>query len=89
MFTLLGHVVNANKICPMESKVSDVVDFSCPSSQQQLRKFLGMINIYHHFIPHCAQVLQPLHTLLTRTHAKLEFSSQSAMFLPLMLLKRP
>ena len=31
-----------------------------------------MINFYHRFIPHCAQVLQPLHTLLTRTHAKSE-----------------
>ena len=28
-----------------------------------------MVNFYHRFIPHCAQVLQPLHTLLTNSHA--------------------
>ena len=68
----LGHVVDANGIRPMESKVSAVLDFPRPLPQRQLREFLGMINFYHRFIPHCAQVLQPLHTLLTRAHAKSE-----------------
>ena len=31
-----------------------------------------MVNFYHRFIPHCAQVLQPLHTLLTNSHANSE-----------------
>ena len=57
---------------PLKSKVSAVLDFSCPSSQWQLREFHGMINFYYRFIPHYPQVLQPLHTLLTHTHAKSE-----------------
>ena len=70
----LWHVVDANGIRPMatEEQVSAVLNFSCPSSQWQLREFLGMIKFYHRFIPHCPQVLQPLHTLLTHTHAKSE-----------------
>ena len=31
-----------------------------------------MINFYHRFIPHGAQILQPLHSFLTRAHAKSE-----------------
>ena len=29
-----------------------------------LRQFLGLVNFYPHFLPHCVQVLQPLHDLL-------------------------
>ena len=76
----LGHVVDANGIRPMESKVSAVLDFPRPLSQRQLREFLGMINFYHRFIPHCAQVLQPLHTLHTRTHAKSELQWSECCF---------
>lgn len=40
-------------------------DFPQPKNQQKLREFLGLINFYHRFIPHCAHELQPLHKLLT------------------------
>ena len=38
-----------------------------PNTQRQLRKFLGLVNFYHHFIPNGATLLQPLHSLLKRT----------------------
>ena len=70
--TFLGHVVNENGISPLDSKVSVVRDFPLPKTQCKLREFLGLINFYHRFIPHCAEVLQPLHTLLSHTPAKSE-----------------
>ena len=33
-----------------------------------MREFLGLVNFYHHFIPHCADILQPLRTLLASAH---------------------
>ena len=66
----LGHVVDENGIRPLGSKVSAVVNFPLPQSQHQLRQFLGLINFYHRFIPCCAQILQPLYSLLTSTPAR-------------------
>ena len=66
----LGHIIDKDGIRPLDTKVAAVRHFPRPSSRRQLREFLGMINFYHRFIPHCAQVLQPLHTLLAHTQPK-------------------
>ena len=47
----LGHMVPSKGIRPLEEKVQAVCDFPTPSTQYQLREFLGMINFYHRFIP--------------------------------------
>ena len=67
----LGHI-DSKGICPLDTKISTFKDFPRPTSQHQLRKFFGMINLYHRFIPHGAQILQHLHSFLTRAHAKSE-----------------
>ena len=61
----LGHSVNSQGICPLPEKVQTIQDFPQPKNQRKLREFLGLINFYHRFIPHCAHELQPLHKLLT------------------------
>ena len=61
----LGHSVNSQGICPLPEKVQAIQDFPQPKNQRKLREFLGLINFYHRFIPHCAHELQPLHKLLT------------------------
>ena len=66
----LGHTISSEGIRPSDTKVSAIREFPRPSSQCQLREFLGMVNFYHRLIPHCAQVLQPLHTH-TRTNSEL------------------
>ena len=35
-----------------------------PKTMRQLRKFLGMINFYRHFIPQAGAILHPLERLL-------------------------
>lgn len=59
----LGHSVSDEGICPLPSKVKAVQDFPRPTTVRQLRRFLGMINYYHRFIPQAAAHLQPLHAL--------------------------
>ena len=61
----LGYQVDKHGIRPLEEKVDAVRHFSQPTSQRKLRQFLSLVNFYHHFIPGCARILQPLHTMLT------------------------
>ena len=68
----LGHIVNKDGISPLDSRVSAVRYFPLPESQRKLREFLGLINYYHCFIPRCAQILHPLHTLLSLSPTNFE-----------------
>ena len=61
----LGHQVDSSRICPLHDKVLVIQDFAQPDTHRGLRKFLGIINFYHRFISKCAQLLQPLNTLLS------------------------
>uniref|UniRef100_A0A1X7T431 Reverse transcriptase domain-containing protein n=1 Tax=Amphimedon queenslandica TaxID=400682 RepID=A0A1X7T431_AMPQE len=81
VFTCLreyGIVVNQNNLvfdhCTPKSAVKN---FPLLKSQQKLWEFLGLINFYHRFIPHCAQVLTPLHTLLSNTPSNTDITWSS------------
>uniref|UniRef100_A0A1X7TI82 Peptidase A2 domain-containing protein n=1 Tax=Amphimedon queenslandica TaxID=400682 RepID=A0A1X7TI82_AMPQE len=75
--TFLGHTIDKSGIRPLHSKVSAVQNFPLPKSQRKLRELLGLINFYHRFIPHCAQVLTPLHTLLSNTPSNTDITWSS------------
>ena len=55
----LGHHINQHGITPLPMKVQAVRDFPQPQSQRQLRQFIGLVNFYHRFLPHCADLMQP------------------------------
>ena len=59
----LGHHVDSNGIRPLESKTRAIREYPLPHTPQELRKFLGMINYFHRFLPNIASVLQPLHVM--------------------------
>ena len=61
----LGHHVDRHGITPLEEKVQAVRNFPQPQNQRKLREFIGMVNFYHRFLPHCAEMMQPLHALLS------------------------
>ena len=63
--SFLGHHVCAEGISPLPSAVDAIVNFVKPEKQRALRRYLGMVNYYHRFIPHCAAKLTPLNNLLT------------------------
>ena len=60
----LGHNVNAQGIVPLPEKVRAIRDFPRPSTVKGLQDFLGMINFYHRFVPHVAEILVPMHAAL-------------------------
>ena len=52
--TFLGHHLNSQSVCPLDGKVPAIRDFPQLSTQCKLCEFLGLVNFYHNFIPHCA-----------------------------------
>ena len=62
----LGHVISENTVRLLADGLTAVRDFSTPTSQKQVRQFLGKINYYHKFIKNCAEMLNPLHKLLRK-----------------------
>ena len=68
--SFLGHHIDRQGITPLPEKVEAVRDFPQPQSQRQLRQFIGLVNFYHRFLPHCATLMQPLHALLSSTKPK-------------------
>ena len=66
--SFLGHYVCPEGISPLPTAVDTVVNFVKPEKQRALRRYLGMVNYYHCFIPHCAEKLTPLNNLLTEAN---------------------
>ena len=61
----LGHHLCSEGISPLPSAVDAIVNFARLEKQQALRRYLGMVNYYHRFIPHWAAKLTTLNNLLT------------------------
>lgn len=66
----LGHLVDSQGICPLEEKVKVIQEFLQPGTKHDLHEFLGLINFYYRFVPHYAQLLQPLNHLLSNCSDK-------------------
>ena len=63
--SFLGHHDCSEGISQLPSAVDAIVNFAKPEKQRALQRYLGMVNYYHRFIPHCAAKLTPLNNLLT------------------------
>jgi hypothetical protein len=61
----VGYHVSATGIRPLEDRVKAVQDYTPPRIIKQLRRFLGMLNFYHRFLPYAATDQAPLNALLS------------------------
>ncbi|CAB0029843.1 unnamed protein product, partial [Trichogramma brassicae] len=61
----LGFLIDRNGYKPLPVKVEKINNFPRPQTVEQLRRFLGMINFYHHCMPGSAQLQIELNGLLT------------------------
>ena len=66
--SFLGYHVCSEGISPLPNAVDAIVNFPRPKKRRALRTYLGMVNYYHRFIPHCATKLTPLNNLLTEAN---------------------
>lgn len=51
-------------LSPLKSKVEAVVHAPAPTNTTELRSFLGLVSYYAKFIPHFADIVEPLRQLL-------------------------
>ena len=62
--TFLGYHVSADGTRPLDDKIRAIQEFPQPKTVKELRRFLGMLNFYHRFLPRVAQIQAPLNRLL-------------------------
>lgn len=60
----LGYTVNEHGIKPPEDKVTAITHYPKPTTVEELRRFLGMINYYRENIPNAASLQAPLNKYL-------------------------
>ena len=61
----LGYTVNKHGIRPLEERVLALKCFPQPTTRPKLHEFLGLVNVYHHFVPGCANIPQALNAMLS------------------------
>lgn len=60
----LGHKISQDGITPSSEKIQSILEFPRPTTLRQAQRFLGMINFYHRFLSHLAEILCPIHAYL-------------------------
>ena len=63
----LGHKVDKNGIAPDPEKVTAIENFPQPKTVNDLRRFMGMVNLYRRTIPYAANIQRRLQVLIAST----------------------
>ncbi|GFR93684.1 Gag pol polyprotein [Elysia marginata] len=72
----LGHHVSADEITPLAEQVVALRDSRAPQNRSSLKRFLGMINYYHRFLPGIAPILEPLHAQASGKGQNIEWTKE-------------
>jgi hypothetical protein len=69
----LGYRIAHNSIQVLPQRTQALRDFETPTSYTELRSFLGLANCLHRFVPHLAELVAPLSSVL-KGHKIVPFS---------------
>lgn len=61
----LSHTISKEGIKPTKERVEVIHKFPASTSVRQTQQFIGMVNYYHRFVPHLAELLTPIYDFLT------------------------
>lgn len=70
----LGHIISTEGIQRNPEKISAISQYPTPKTKRQLRKFMGAVGWFRHFIPNMADIADPLYALLSK-NSKFTWSS--------------
>ena len=81
----LGHIVSAAGVATDPEKIKAVQEWQEPTSETELRSFLGLAGYYRRYVPSFAQIAKPLHQCIgkatnTKKGAKKRLSQESPLF---------
>jgi hypothetical protein len=62
----LGHVIRPGKLAVAEKNTAALKDAQPPTTQTELRSFLGLYNVYRRFVPSFASIASQLNALLRK-----------------------
>ena len=68
--TFLGHIMNAEGIRKSGEYVKKVKNYPRPETVSDLRRFLGLVNLYRKFIKQCSGISKPLREVTGRAKKK-------------------
>lgn len=81
--SLLGFVIDDGRVAPCPEKLQSILEYPRPSDVSSLRRYLGLMNFYRHFIPGCAALQAPLTRLLRKSERWSWGPEQEAAFIRL------
>lgn len=62
----MGHLMSSRGVRPDPERIRAIVDMPVPTSVEEVRRLLGMLNYVHQFLPNVSAVLAPLRLLLKK-----------------------
>lgn len=62
----LGHIIQHDSVTPLKDNLIAIKHFPTPTTQKQVRQFIGKINFYNKYIPNFSITLDPLYNLLRK-----------------------
>jgi hypothetical protein len=68
--TCLSYQMSAKGSQPLDERETDLQRCQPPKTAGQLRRFLGMVNLYRQILPHAAATKSPLHDVLSGPRVK-------------------
>lgn len=66
----LGHIIKPGELHVNDVRTKSLREMQHPTTQTELRSFLGLINVYRRFIPHFSHIASPLNQLLKKGSPK-------------------
>lgn len=75
----LGDLISADGISSSLDKVEAIKNFQALTTMRQFCQFLGLVNFYYRFLPHCAQMLLPLTNITLSEHVVTAFNKVKVM----------
>ena len=70
--TYLGHKISTKVMFPGQKGVEEITQMGPPTMYTGVRKFIGAVGYFHHFIKNFAQIAKPLNDLLSCGNSKLK-----------------
>ena len=71
----LGHIISGEGIEPVPEKLSCLKEMPSPTTQKEVRQFLGLAGYYRKFVPKYSDIARPL-TDLTKKDIKFEWTDR-------------
>ncbi|KAK8373573.1 hypothetical protein O3P69_019905 [Scylla paramamosain] len=76
--SFLGHCIDQHRAIPLPAKVDAIHKFPKPTTMKGFQEFIGIVTLYHHFIPAATKIVELLFQLLTSKSRKLIWTNAAS-----------